>query len=400
MSEIWFICPFATPTQYGWRSRPFVVAKELVQRGYQVKVLSFTGNHYLRAGGHENIKTHGWEKHEGVWFYWFKGIEQKKTNLLVRVINWLYFNQQVTNFIQAINESPTAVILSSPPITLARLIQPLKARFNTKIIFEFRDLWPLSLVELGGYSKNNPFVKWLQKLEQQAYQESDQIVGLIPGMNEYLSDNTDKAELNRKAHYIPQAYFDEDVPDLEGQTFEYELGFAGTLSKANDLQTLLSALEKLARRDVLPPVLIIGAGAEEAKVQQKAKHLQNVTFINQWLEREEVLLQLSNCRVTYNGLKDLSIYHYGIACVKWLDYWMLKKPLLISFSGSLYHIPLKQFGWQVPAEDPEALADQIQAIQTMSDQTLLEKGQRGFEFLKHHLHHQQIGDAYEQVLQD
>ena len=363
-----------------------------------MQILSFTGNHYLRTGGYEHIREHTWENHEGVWFYWLSGIKRKKINLFVRVFNWFYFNHQVIRFVKKLNTSPKAVILSSPPVTLARLIKPVKQRFNTKIIFEVRDLWPLSLVELGNYSPNNPFIKWLSRLEKEAYQQSDQIVGLIPGIKNYLAEKGYKQEANTKAHYIPQAYFDEDIPESTTKTVEYEIGFTGTLNKANELQTIFSALEHLANQKNYPRVLIIGTGIEASKVQQKVRHLSNVTFIKQWLDREAALSQLAKCRVGYNGLRDLSIYQYGIACVKWMDYWMLKKPILTSFSGEFYSIPIGSFGWQVPAEDPEALANQIRVIQQMNDQTFAEKGQRGFEFLMNNFHHQHIGDAYERVI--
>jgi len=399
MSRIWFICPFATPTAYGWRSRPYIVGRELVNRGYEVHIFSFTGNQYLRSGNYKKIREHSWEKHEGVWFYWLKGIKKHKTNAFIRIYNWLYFNLQFLNYLRNNKlENPQAVVFSSPPITLAYLITPVKRILNPEVIFEVRDLWPLSMIELGNFASNNPFMLWLKKLEQKAYFNADQIIGVIPGMKDYLAQTSKFKPLEPKAQNIPQGYTEEEIPDLPESALEYDIGFAGTLSKANDLETLLDALKILAGKSIYPKVVIIGKGVNQEKVVQKATQLANVKYIKDWLPRNKVLNYLSKCRICYGGFKNLSIYDYGISCLKWMDYWMVKKPILTSYSGNLYDINIAEFGWQVPAGNPELLAEKINQILKTNNNELTKLGEKGYQHLRQVHHMSKVGDQYESII--
>lgn len=292
--------------------------------------------------------------------------------------------------------TPKAVILSSPPLTIANLIQPLKRTLQTKVLFEVRDLWPQSLVELADYSPNHLLIQWLKNLEAKAYRQADHLIGIFPGFTRYLEDHFPEAA--RKSTYIPQA-FDEVQAWADHEDFQYDIGYAGSLSRANDVMTLLKALQILAQRDVEPKVIIIGTGPKGKKVAKEAASLGNVTFISQWLPHEKVLQYLQQCSVCYSGLKALPLYDYGISPVKWLDYWMLKKPILAAFSGRTYCMPIEDFGWQVPAENPQALADQIQTILTLDQETLKSKGEQGYQYMLTHHHPEIVGASFQKLIE-
>lgn len=295
-------------------------------------------------------------------------------------------------------ESPQAVIFSSPPLTIAHLMGLIKKYFSSTLIFEVRDLWPLSLIELGNYRHDNPFIQWLKKLEKRAYKLSDHIVGVIPGLNAYVKNQSALSGLEADVTHIPQSYFETDLPETRELPVCYDIGYAGSLNKANDVETLLEALSVLARKGHHPKVLIIGTGEKEHIIKNMVKDLVNVEFIDNWLSRGEVLSKLAQCRCCYSGLKDLFIYQYGISCVKWMDYWMLKKPILAAYSGHLFGMPLASFGWQVPAENSLALADKIREVLALDDDVLAEKGKEGFRYLKANHHAEMIGRAYEKLV--
>jgi glycosyltransferase involved in cell wall biosynthesis len=313
-----------------------------------------------------------------MWFYWVQGIATNKTNPFFRLTNWWLFNQYVKYFAKRSKVTPKAVILSSPPLTIANLIQPLKRTLQTKVLFEVRDLWPESLVELANYNPKHPLIQWLKNLEAKAYRQADYLIGIFPGFTRYLEDHF--VEVARKSTYIPQA-FDEVQGWADHEDFQYDIGYAGSLSRANDVMTLLMALQILAQRGIEPNAIIIGTGPKEEEVAQEAESLGNVTFIYQWLPHEKVLKYLRECCICYSGLRNLSLYDYGISPVKWLDYWMVKKPILAAFSGKAYSMPIEDFGWQVPAENPQALADQIQTILSLDKETLETKGEQGYQYM-------------------
>ena len=369
-----------------------MVGKALTKLGYQVQIFSSVGNHYLQ----KTVTPNSWENHQGVWFYWLQGIATNKTNPLVRLTNWWLFNQRVKQFAKRCKVTPKAVILSSPPLTIANLIHPLKRTLQTKVIFEVRDLWPQSLVELANYNPKHPLIHWLKNLEAKAYHQADHLIGIFPGFTRYLEDHFPEAA--RKSTYIPQA-FDEQKAGEASEAIQYDIGYAGSLSHANDVMTLLKALQILAQRGIEPNAIIIGTGPKGKKVAKEAESLGNVTFIYQWLPHEKVLQYLRECRICYSGLKNLSLYDYGISPVKWLDYWMLKKPILSAFSGKAYSMPIEDFGWQVPAENPEALADQIQTILSLDQETLETKGEQGYQYMLANHHPDKVGASYQKLIE-
>ena len=121
--------------------------------------------------------------------------------------------------------------------------------------------------------------------------------------------------------------------------------------------------------------------------------------MNKWLLYKEMLKYINQCKVCYSGLHNLSLYEYRITPLKWLDYWMLKKPLLFAFSGNLANLPIEDFGWQVPAENPQALADQIQTILTLDQETLETKGEQGYQYMLTNHHPESVGVSYQKLIE-
>ena len=54
--------------------------------------------------------------------------------------------------------------------------------FKTKLVFEVRDIWPLTLTEEGGFSSLNPLIIILRAIELVGYRFSDLVVGTMPGL--------------------------------------------------------------------------------------------------------------------------------------------------------------------------------------------------------------------------
>lgn len=58
--------------------------------------------------------------------------------------------------------------------------------YKCRLVFEIRDIWPLTITEEGGFKPWNPFVLGLGLIERLGYQYSDAIVGTMPNLGEHV----------------------------------------------------------------------------------------------------------------------------------------------------------------------------------------------------------------------
>jgi len=79
----------------------------------------------------------------------------------------------------------------------------LKLEKDCKLIFEIRDLWPLSAVYLGNYSINHPVIKFIGFFEKFGYKNSDIVVSVLKNSRGYMEKIAGK-KINFE--YIPNGF--------------------------------------------------------------------------------------------------------------------------------------------------------------------------------------------------
>jgi len=84
------------------------------------------------------------------------------------------------------NEKFDAIIASSTYPFDNFFAHSLAKKWQAVHIYEVHDLWPLSPIELGGYSRYNPVIIATQYAEDKAYTNADAVVSLLPLAKEYM----------------------------------------------------------------------------------------------------------------------------------------------------------------------------------------------------------------------
>ena len=81
---------------------------------------------------------------------------------------------------------PKSIIVSSMPIFSIVSGLFMKIRYKSKLLFEIRDIWPMTLQEIGGKSKFHPAVIFIGLFEKLGYCYSDSIVSLLPNAQKHF----------------------------------------------------------------------------------------------------------------------------------------------------------------------------------------------------------------------
>lgn len=386
---LWYISQYAVPVKYGFGTRHFYLGKEFVKKGMDVYIIASSYNKFFESAKvfPKDTNIYNFEDIDNVRVCWIKGLRYKKNEGLGRIFSWLVFTWRLFFIPVERFKKPDVIILSSlslPPILAAYYF---KIKYKAKLIFEIRDIWPQTLIDIGNYSKYNPFVMLLGAIEKFGYKKADHITATMPAADLHIKRRIKEPfkftcipqgidlELFSNPPELEQAFLDQYIP--KGK---FIIGYAGTLGKANALETIIDALSELDKTNAEFHFVFLGDGPLKSALMDKAKNLTNVSFAPK-VKKEYVNSFLRHCDLLYDSVKSVAIYQFGSSQNKWMDYMYSGKPILVSYTGNLSLINEASCGIAVPSEDKEALKAAIKNFHKMDKTKLNEMGLRGKEFV-------------------
>jgi glycosyltransferase involved in cell wall biosynthesis len=379
-----------SPTQ-GGSFRPFYLSREWVRMGHNVTIISASWTHFLNDPD-ETVSDFQEDNLEGINYIRLK-TPKYNGNGLKRALNIFAFVAQLYRYTDRIIEklSPDVIINSSIYPLDTYPARYLADKANARLIFEVRDLWPLSPIELGGMSPSHPFIKLMQRAEDSAYRHSDRVVCLLPKAEEHAIEHGMNPG---KFNWIPNGVAldeweenDDVLPDLyrvaldradREQTFK--IGYAGAHGIANSLSSLLEAAALLKDRSIT--IFLIGQGAEKAALEQQAAamNLKNVIFLP---PMSKVLIPklLRELDVLYISLQNQRLFRFGISPNKLMDYMMAGKPIISAISAGNDPVSEADCGLSITPEDPQSIANAIQTLMDASESQRQAMGKRGKQYV-------------------
>ena len=180
---------------------------------------------------------------------------------------------------------PSIIIVSSMPIFQILSGIYLKKKYTAeKLLFEIRDLWPLTPMYLSNFSKYHPMVLIMKLIEKIGYKKSDKIVSLLPNAYKHI----DRVSGNpSKFHWIPNG-IDEKLLKNEGiataiknkiPTNKFIVGYAGTIGMANAMEYFIGA-SILLKDNANVHFVIVGDGYLKNQFIAETIDNKNITFID------------------------------------------------------------------------------------------------------------------------
>lgn len=323
---------------------------------------------------------------EGVEFVWIKTLKYGTTGSLRRVLSWLEFEWRLWRLPKEQFGRPDVVVVSSLSLLTIFNGLLLRRRYRCRLIFEIRDIWPLTMTEEGGYGKYNPFVMGLGLVERLGYLRADVIVGTMPNLKDHVTEvlgqerpvycipmGVDEASLT-SAEPLESAYEDKYIP--QGK---FIVCHAGSIGLTNALDTLLACARKLRDRSDIH-FLIVGKGDLKAKYEKICADLPNITFAPE-VKKTMVQSVLARSDLLYFSTYTSKVWRFGQSLNKLIDYMLSGKPIVASYSGYPSMINEAGCGSFVPADDVTALLKEILRYAEMPPETRIAIGEAGRAWL-------------------
>ena len=394
--NILLINHYAGSDYHGMEFRPYYMAREWKSMGHNVTILGADFSH-LRKKNPVVQEDFQEEIIDGITYVWVKTPEYKG-NGVGRIKNISTFMWKLRCNYKKIADKykPDAVIASSTyPLDIYPAHRIAK-RCNAKLCFEIHDLWPLSPMEIGGFSEKNPAIIVLQRAEDFAFKNSDVIVSILPDADKHIKErgfSTDKFVyvpngiiVNDEEKNPPMEKTIERLQELKEQGY-FLVGYTGNHSPANVLDTLIDAGKNTTDEKVKNILIGNGNVKDELIEYAKSNNVTNVEFLDPILkDNMDNALQLLD--VCFISLKKQNLFNYGVSPNKLFDYMMAARPVIYAVEAS--NDPVKDCGCgiTVPAEDPKAVAEAVIKIKNLTDEEKREMGQKGKEYvLENHMYH-------------
>jgi colanic acid biosynthesis glycosyl transferase WcaI len=303
---------------------------------------------------------------------------------------------------------PDVIIATSPQLLVGLAGWWLAFARQIPFVFEVRDLWPESLTAVGVGNEQSLLHRSLAKLAGFLYERADLIVVVTPAFREYLIDHW---RVPAEKIAVVENGVETDVfcpqPDSANCALRRELAaegkflacYVGTMGMAHGLETLLDAAARLLeqRPDVL--FLLIGEGAEKARIQSLAesRHLTNVRFLDQ-KPRQRVPAFISASDICLVLLRKTEVFKTVIP-TKMLEFMSCARPVIVGVEGQARQIVEEaNAGIAVEPENAGALVEGMTRL--AGDQALRDElGQNGRRYILEHFSRAETAGKFLQILQ-
>jgi glycosyltransferase involved in cell wall biosynthesis len=405
--NILLINHYAGSSRHGMAYRSFYLAREWVKSGHDVTIVAASWSH-IRDYQSEIVENYQEEDVEGIRYVWLK-TPKYKDNGVKRVINIFTFVAQLFRYSHELVKrfKPDIIINSNYPLATypAQYIAKIA---KAKLIHEVRDIWPLSLIELGSISPSHPFIMLMQLAENSAYRHADRVVSLLPNAQEHMQQHGMTPD---KFVWIPNGidiseskHTEADIPEIHQLAFDrlkklgyFIVGYTGSFDMANCLPTVLEAAALLKHLPIAFVLTGRGLQADSLKNTSLELGLENVIFLP-FVSKHTLPAILDRMDALVMVWRKLPIYRFGISPNKLMDYMMSGKPIVHGTAAANDPVAESECGLSVPPEDPQSLATAIETLMSMSISERIEMGAKGQKYVMEHNDYKILAQKFIQVM--
>jgi glycosyltransferase involved in cell wall biosynthesis len=288
--HILYLSQYFTPEMGAPAARVHELSREWVALGAEVTVLTGFPNHPTGVIPPEyRGELFRREVVDGVNVVRTPIYASANSGVVRRALNYVSYAASAAAFGPVLTRRPDVVIATSPQFLTAVSGFWISQLRRVPFVFEVRDIWPRSIVEVGALSANHPGVRALEQLELFLYARANRIVVVTDSfVDELTARGVPKEKLRVVKNGVdlelfqPRPRDDALRAELGLQSGDFMCLYVGTHGMAHGLETILEAAERLRSERGIRFVMV-GEGADKAALVKRAqgRGLDNVTFIGQ-----------------------------------------------------------------------------------------------------------------------
>ena len=407
--NILYIEHYAGSLEMGMEFRPYYFSREWVKMGHKVRILAADYSHLRRKNP---VIKNDFEIQmiDGIEYQWFKSKTYEGNGVKRALTMFSFVGKLKRGAKRIVNEFHPDVVITSSTYPLdcdagIKIAKIAKCRY----VHEVHDIWPLTLTEIGGMGKHNPFVMILAKAEKKAYNKSEAIVSVLPYTNEHIKEIGINAD--DKYTYIPNGISLDDwkdvlpLPEEHKALFDklhkknkFVIEYVGGHALSNNLDVMLDAADK-TREDKSLAYVLVGKGVEKDRLMKKASELglDNLYFLPP-VEKKAIPSVLDNADALFICSKKSSLYRYGISMNKVYDYMMSAKPILYGIDAKNNDVLDAKCGLYFEPEDINELVKQINTLKSMSKEELKKMGENGHKWVLENCSYTELAKEFLEIL--
>jgi glycosyltransferase involved in cell wall biosynthesis len=270
MKKVLYIHQYFKTPQEGGALRSFYIAKNLVERGHQVDMITSHNKPDLLVKSIEGIHLHYLP------VYYDNSLSAKS-----RYFAFLKFAVKAIIYSGNLIK-PDIAYVTSTPLTVGFAALWLKWWKGVPYIFEVRDLWPEAPIQLGILKSR--FLQFLSiRLEKTIYKNATHLVALSPGISDGILAKHENAQVSLIPNMADIGFYGKNA-SFSHKNKNLVIGYFGAMGMANGLMTVMEVAEICQQKHLPIKFILMGEGSERGKLNQAVidKKLSQCGIIAPW----------------------------------------------------------------------------------------------------------------------
>lgn len=411
--RIWYIHHYAGGPGLGSHYRPYHLARAWRAQGHTTQIFFAQFHHLLEA---QDVPPADFEL-DGAQYVAIPA-RRYRGNGLGRILNMWDFATGLLAAGRKHGKSeprPNAIIVSSPHPFAVFAGYALARRYRARLVFEIRDIWPLSLTEILGVSRWHPFVLLCAYAERFALRRSDLIASVLPRADRYLAD---RGYEDKPFVWVPNGIAagksqSSPMTSEPGQAAQAKLAewkaqrkaviiYTGSIGAPNGVDLLVRAIHygNAAGDGSQCALLVVGRGEqlEGLKTFVTENGLTDIHFAG-WVPKSDAVALLGEADIGYAGLRNIEkLFGYGISPNKIADYFNAALPVVLPIAPCGDPVSESGGGAARPMEAPEQVWSALKELISLTPEERLTLGARGQAYMGREYDYDRIARKYVEAI--